>query len=56
MEKQGSSDPFPKGTGFTPWFLRMSAGTKLNCAFDNSYPNNNIKNKEKVKRNFQDLK
>ena len=32
MEKPGSSDPFPKGKGCTPWFFRMSGGTKLNCA------------------------
>ena len=49
MEKPGSSDSFPKGTGCTSWFFRMSAGTKLNCAFNNSAPNNNKKNKEKSK-------
>ena len=26
----------PKRTGKTPWFFRTSAGTKLNCAFNNS--------------------
>ena len=39
MEKQGSSAHFPKRTGCTPWFFRMSAGTKINCAFNNSHPN-----------------
>ena len=24
---------FPKGTGCTPWFFRISADTKLSCAF-----------------------
>ena len=52
MEKPVSSDPFPKGTGCTPWFFRMSAGTKLNCAFNNSAPNNNFK---KNKGNCQNL-
>ena len=33
-----------KGTGYTPWFFRMSAGTKLNCPFNNSAPNNNETN------------
>ena len=48
MEKPGSSDPFPKGTGCTPWFFRMFAGTKLKCAFNNSSPYNNFqKNKKK---------
>ena len=42
VKKPGSSDPFPKGTGCTPWFFRISARTKLNCAFNNSSPNNNI--------------
>ena len=28
---------------FTPWFFRMSAGTKLIIAFNNSGPNNNKK-------------
>ena len=51
MKKSGSYDPFPKGTGCTPWFFRMSASTKLNCAFKNSSPNNNKKNKKKVKIN-----
>ena len=48
-KKTGSSDPFPKGTGCTPWFFRMSAGTKLNCAFNNSSPNNNKNIKKKFK-------
>ena len=42
-EKPESSDPFSKRTGCTPWFFRMSAGTKLNCAFKNSSPNKKIK-------------
>ena len=46
-EKPGSSDPFPKGTGCMPWFFRMSAGTKLNCAFNNSSPINAKKNQSK---------
>ena len=36
MEKQGSFDHFPKGTGCTPWFFRISADTKLNWTFNNS--------------------
>ena len=53
MNKPRSSDPFPKGTGCTPWFFRMSAGTKLNYAFHNSSPNNNFKeNKGKKNLNF----
>ena len=40
MEKPGSSAHFPKGTGCTPWFFRISAGTKWNCAFNNSGPHN----------------
>ena len=32
MKKPGISDHFPKGTGCTLWFFRMSAGTKLNKA------------------------
>ena len=43
MKKPGSSEPFPKGTGCTPLFFRMFAGTKLNCALNNSSPNNNKK-------------
>ena len=38
MEKSGSSANFPKRAGCTPWFFRMSAGTKLNCVFNNSGP------------------
>ena len=67
MEKPGSSYHFPKGTGCTPWFFRMSAGTKLNCAFNNSALNNNLKKFRKNSkfsicqgmhlqdRNFRDL-
>jgi len=44
MEKPGSFDPFPKGTGCTPWFFRISADTKLNCAFNNSSLNSKKKN------------
>ena len=29
MKKPGSFDHFPKGTGCTPWFFRISADTKL---------------------------
>ena len=36
MEKSGSFDHLPKGTGCTPWFFRTSADNKLNCAFNNS--------------------
>ena len=36
MEKPGSFDHFPKGTGCMPWFFRISADTILNCAFYNS--------------------
>ena len=35
-KKTGSSAHIPKRTGCTPWFFRMSASTKLNCAFNNS--------------------
>ena len=46
MEKSGSSAHFSKRTGYMPWFFKMSAGTKLNCAFNNSDINskNAIKN------------
>ena len=47
MEKPGSSDTFPNGTGCTPWLFRMSVGTKLNFAFNNSSSNNN---KKKIKK------
>ena len=51
MEKSGSFDHLPKGTGCTPWFFRISADTKLNCAFNNSGLNS--KKKDKLKsRNF----
>ena len=43
MEKPGSFDHFPKGTGCTPCFFRISADTKLNCAFNNSSLNSNKK-------------
>ena len=33
-KKTGSSDDFPKRTGCTPWFFRMSTGTKLKLALD----------------------
>ena len=49
MEKQGRFDYFPKGTGCTPWFFRISADTKLNCAFNNSSLNRKKKLKKKVK-------
>ena len=48
MEKPGSFDHFPKGTGCTPWFFRISADTKLNCAFNNSGLNSN---KKKLNKN-----
>ena len=44
MEKPGSFDHFPKWTGCTPWFFRISADTKLNCAFNNS----GLNSKEKI--------
>ena len=61
MEKPGAH--FSKRTGCTPWFFRMSAGTKLNCAFNDSGLNsNNLKRKiaffkglHFYKRNFSDL-
>jgi hypothetical protein len=40
MEKPGSFAHFPKRTECMAWFFRMSARTKLNCAFDNSGLNN----------------
>ena len=36
MKKPGNLAHFPKGAGFTPWFFRISADNKLNCAFINS--------------------
>ena len=46
-KKPGSSAHFPKRTGCTPWFFKMSAGTKLNCTFNNSRLNSKkIKNKK----------
>ena len=44
MEKPGSFDHFPKGTGCTPCFFRISADTKLNCAFNNSSLNSKKQN------------
>ena len=44
-KKPGSSAHFPKKTGCMPWFFRMSAGIKLNFAFNNSGLN---KNKTKI--------
>ena len=49
MEKPGSFDHFPKGTGCTPWFFSIFANTKLNCAFNNSGLNSKKKNNKKVK-------
>jgi hypothetical protein len=49
MEKPGSSAHFPERTGCTQWFLRMSAGTKLNCAFNNSSLNSKKKLRKKLK-------
>ena len=43
MEKPGSFANFPKRTGCMPLFFRMSVGTKLNCAFNNSGPNSKKK-------------
>ena len=51
MEKPESFDHFPKGTECTPWFFRISADTKLNCAFNNSGLNSRKKIKYK-KSNF----
>ena len=45
MEKPGRSGHFHEGTGCKSWFFRMSAGTKLKCAFNNSSPNS----KKKIK-------
>ena len=41
-QKPGSSAHLPKRTGCTLWFFRISAGTKLNCAFNNSGLNSNF--------------
>ena len=49
MKKPGSFDHFPKGTGCTPWLFRISANTKLNCAFNNSGLNSKEKFNKKVK-------
>ena len=49
MEKPGSSAHFPKKTGCTPGFFRMSAGTKSNCAFNNSGHNSKTKLNKKMK-------
>ena len=51
MEKPGSFDHFPKETECTPWFFRISADTKLNCAFNNSGINSK-KNNNKKSHNF----
>ena len=48
MEKPGSFDHFPKGTGCTPWFFWISTDIKLNCAFNNSGLNSK-KREKKVK-------
>ena len=45
-KKTGRSDHFPQGTGFTSWFFRMSACTKLKSPFYNS-------SHKKKKKNFK---
>jgi hypothetical protein len=50
LKKPGSSAHFPKMTGCTPWFFRMSAGTKFNCAFNNSGLNSEKKIKQKSQK------
>ena len=47
MEKPGTLDHLPKWPGCTPRFFRISVGTKLNSAFNNSYHNSKKKNKYK---------
>ena len=49
-QRYGSSDHFPNGTGCTPRFFRMSAGTKLNCTFN--YSSRNEITKQKVIKAF----
>ena len=49
VEKPGSPAHLPKRTGCTLWFFRISAGTKLNCAFNNSGLNSKKNNKIKCK-------
>ena len=51
MEKPGSFDHFPKGTGCTPCFFRISADTKLNCAFNNS----SLDSKKKINKKINIL-
>ena len=48
MEKTGSFDHFPKGTGCTPWFFRISANNKINCVFNNS----GLSSKKRVKIDY----
>jgi hypothetical protein len=48
MEKPGTFDHFPQVTGCTPWFFRISADTKLNCAFNNSGLNSKKKLNKKM--------
>jgi hypothetical protein len=45
MKKPGNSAHLPKRTGCTLWFFRISASTKLNCAFNNS----GLNSEEKIK-------
>ena len=47
MEEPGSSAQIPKMTGRMQWFFTMSAGTKPNCAFNNS----NLNGKTKLIKN-----
>ena len=49
--KTESSAHFPRRAGCTPWFFRMSVGTKLNCALNNS-GTNSFKKFNKTKLNF----
>ena len=39
MQKQGRFDHFNEDTGCKSWFFRMSVGTKLKCALNNTSPN-----------------
>ena len=45
MKKPGISDHFPQGTGCMSSFFKISAGTKLKCAFNNTSPNSRRKPK-----------
>ena len=54
-KKPGSFDHFPKGTGCTPCFFRISADTKLNGAFNNSSLNSKKKKKKSKFCIFQGL-